>query len=803
MRRLLPFSSGWEFSETPLAQAGESAWGPVDLPHSFVELPLEHEDDSVYQKTALYRKAIGRLELPPQGSAWLDFEGVAVSCSVSVNGKTLGSHAGPYTPFSVDITTGLDDEGPNLVEVEVDGRENPAIPPFGKVVDYLTYAGIYRGVSLRIQNRLRIENFHARPGYEKGVACLSVSADISGERISGESIRVEAILSRDGRELARVAAAPAPSPHDGEITIEFPKLEGLAAWELDNPCLYDLELRLFSDGRLLDAESRRIGFRSVCFKPEGFFLNGRKVFLRGLNRHQSWPYVGYAMGSGGQRADAEILKGELGLNIVRTSHYPQSRHFLDACDELGLLVMEELPGWQHIGDRAWQSHALSDLEAMIRRDRNRPSIVLWGVRINESADSAEFYRAANLLAARLDPDRQRGGVRNFAKSEFLEDVYTYNDFSFDGRGRGLARARRIAGRKVPYLVTEHTGHMYPAKRRDGEERQAEHARRHARVLDAAMGAEGVSGAIGWCAFDYPTHKEFGSPGRICHHGVMDAFRLPKFAAALYSSQTDPGERIVLEPASWFSVGERSALRVLPIEVYTNCDELRLYRSGDLVGSFTPDFSAYPHLLHPPIVIDDLIGNRIEAEGLPPRDATAFRSLASKALTKGFENFSLSEKLGAAHFFARTGLKIPKVQDLVMRYGYGWPQTDSRVEIVGFVKGKEAIRKSYDGASTARGMRLVPDAPRLRYVPGGEWNALRIVARVEDGAGNPCPSLYEPIAVEVSGPVRLIGPALISLTAGSAAFWVASKGLPGQAQVAVRSGRFGAAVAAISVETADA
>ena len=129
-----------------------------------------------------------------------------------------------------------------------------------------------------------------------------------------------------------------------------------------------------------------------------------------------------------QRRDAEILKKELKCNIVRTSHYPQSPHFLDACDELGLLVLEEIPGWQHIGDRQWEDLSVDNVGRMVRRDWNHPSIILWGVRINESPDSHDFYLETNRVAHELDTTRQTGGVRFITDSEFLEDVFTQNDF---------------------------------------------------------------------------------------------------------------------------------------------------------------------------------------------------------------------------------------------------------------------------------------------------------------------------------------------------------------------------------------
>lgn len=170
-------------------------------------------------------------------------------------------------------------------------------------------------------------------------------------------------------------------------------------------------------------------------------MNGRKIKLLGLNRHQSYPYVGYAMPKRAQRRDADVLKEELGLNMVRTSHYPQSRHFLDRCDEIGLLVFEEIPGWQHIGGEAWKEQAVRDVEDMIIRDRNHPSIVIWGVRINESQDDHDLYTRTNELARKLDPTRATGGVRYIVGSELLEDVYTINDFVHDGGHKNIWRRK--------------------------------------------------------------------------------------------------------------------------------------------------------------------------------------------------------------------------------------------------------------------------------------------------------------------------------------------------------------------------
>lgn len=809
MRAMYPLASGWRFSASPMDESwfadtfSSEGWEPVDLPHSLLTMPFNHFDETAYQKKGSYCREFAGMCLPEGGRVFLDFEGVAVSCLIWLNGQKVGAHYGPYTPFSVDLTGAYRQNGTNRLFVEVDGREDPAIPPFGGVVDYLVYAGIYRAVYLRLLEGSSIERIQARPriGQGGGKARLSVEAILEGTEGKGQDI--VARLSKEGRTIAEVRKPLSGSEAKSEKrkTLEFPELEGILLWDVEAPELYDLEVVLEEGGREVDRIGERIGFREARFKPEGFFLNGRRLFLRGLNRHQSWPYVGYAMGPGAQRRDAEILKRELGAVIVRTSHYPQSRHFLDACDELGLLVFTELPGWQHIGDAAWKDRALADLGDLILRDRHHPSIVLWGVRINESPDDDDFYLRTNALAVKLDPDRQRGGVRNFKGSKLLEDVYTFNDFTHNGGKAAIAPPGPVKGKakEAPYLITEHNGHMFPTKRQDQEQRLAEQARRHARVLDAAMGDPGIAGAIGWCAFDYATHRDFGSGDGICYHGVSDMFRIPKYAAGLYASQMDPRARIVLEPASVFAKGERDAAGTLPIEVYTNCEAIDLYRAGEKVGRFFPDRKTYPHLDHPPVVIDDLIGDRIDKEGFAQRDKKDFLSLAAKAMAQGGARFGFSDKLRFLSLTLRRRMSFKDAEALVMNYGLAWGSPGDVFEIVGILGGEEVARKTFGVGAGAARLELAADKPLIAIVPGDEWDAARVTARLLDKYGNVCRFAFEPLRIEISGHGRLIGPSEISLIGGVTAFWVASLGREGEIGVKVSCRRFGAQSIALKAE----
>ena len=214
-----------------------------------------------------------------------------------------------------------------------------------------------------------------------------------------------------------------------------------------------------------------------------------------------------------QRRDAQIVRETLRCNIVRTSHYPQSRHFHDACDELGLLVLEEIPGWQHIGPLAWQDIAVDNVGRMVRRDWNRPSVILWGVRINESPDNHDFYTRTNALAHKLDPSRPTCGIRNFQSSEFLEDVFTMNDFGFP----------LMPPNHPAYLNTEFVGHTYPAKSIDNMERLTEHTIRHARIHDQLASNPQYAGGIGWCALITTRTAIWFRRSRLLS-GVADMFR---------------------------------------------------------------------------------------------------------------------------------------------------------------------------------------------------------------------------------------------------------------------------------------
>jgi beta-galactosidase len=565
----------------------------VVVPHTNIKLPWHSFDDKDYEFVSIYRR---RFKLPSEARGkhvFVDFEGVMTASTVWINGVRIGEYKGGYTPFSFDLTPHIDFDGENVLAVDVDSMERPDIPPFGYQIDYLTFGGIYREVSLRLVPGTFIANIFAKPtDVLSAHPKLQVDCFVQSLEALHEPMSVEVEL-RDGTRVvakgaAKVPASSAAAADAVSYTVTMENLSGIKLWDLATPNLYSVQVRLVKGTQTVDQDSRRIGFREARFTDHGFELNGKVIKLRGLDRHQTFPFVGQAMPGRPQRRDAEILRVKMRCNIVRTSHYPQSRHFLDACDEMGLLVLEEIPGWQHIGDEAWKLISIDNVRRMIERDWNHPSVILWGVRINESKDDHDFYIRTNALAHKLDPTRQTGGIRYFQESEFLEDVFTMNDFGWPLKPPNHPR----------YLNTEFVGHTYPTKTIDNKERLMEHTIRHARVHDQLASDPQYAGGIGWCAFDYNTHYDFGSGDRICYHGVTDIFREPKPAAGFYKSQCDPSEEIVLESAFHWARGDES-IGFTKGMVCSNCEHLKFYVGDKLVAEADPDKTQFQHLRYAP------------------------------------------------------------------------------------------------------------------------------------------------------------------------------------------------------------
>jgi beta-galactosidase len=348
-RRVFRLNRNWLFDGKNIDGAtapdfNDRAFQKVTLPHSNVVLPWHSFDDKSYEFISIYRRHLRFPSDLKSHRIFLDFDGAMIATAVTFNGHKLGEHLGGYTPFSFDLTPHIDWSGDNVIAVQLDSTERKDIPPFGNKVDYLTFGGIYREVSIRAVPQTFIENVFAQPvdAMDAGRRRLLVRCFLGGVSSTAPLNLTAELRDRDRVLKSTAATLPGSTADYHDLLLEG--LPEVALWTLNHPRLYNVRVALNGVG-IADEYNLRIGFREASFTEKGFFLNGQHIKLRGLNRHQTYPYVGGAMPGRVQRRDAQILRHDLGCNIVRTSHYPQSTHFLDACDDVGLLVLEEIPGW--------------------------------------------------------------------------------------------------------------------------------------------------------------------------------------------------------------------------------------------------------------------------------------------------------------------------------------------------------------------------------------------------------------------------------------------------------------------------
>ena len=758
---MISLCSGWQFaeswSEEFLSGAGEAE--DVRLPHTVRELPLHYAGPEDYEMLCGYRRV---LHIPAEYEGkrlFLQFDGAAHIASVFVNGRETVTHRCGYTAFRVEITGLVRYGADNLVAVRLDCTENPAIPPFGFVIDYLTYGGLYREVWLDVREQAYIEDiFVTTPAAGRVRAVLTVSGGQQHVRL--RVLDGEVCLAECGGD-------------GSEFDVSVPNA---AQWSPEHPKLYTLEAMLDNG----DTQRVSFGFRTAEFRADGLYLNGERVFMRGLNRHQSYPYIGYAAPESLQREDARILKHELGCNAVRTSHYPQSRYFIDECDREGLLVFTELPGWQHIGGEEWKAQAVENVREMIMQYRNHPSIVLWGVRINESVDDDDLYRRTNALAHELDPSRATSGVRYLEKSSLLEDVYSYNDFSHCGDNAGVKPKRKVTpDMNRALIVSEHNGHMFPTKSFDPWEKRQAQALRHARVLNDAAADGEHAGCFGWCMFDYPTHKDFGSGDRVCYHGVMDAFRNPKTAAALYASQS--GETPVLEVGSPMDIGDYAAGNTGRVYVFTNADEVALYKNDRYVTSFRP--SGWSGLTHGPVLADDTIGCQLNTqEGFTGAKEKLLHDCLVSAGKHGLANMPLGDKLKMLRCMAMYKLTFADGVKLYGKYVGNW--------------GGEATRWRFDGIRDGRTVASCTRAPgkhlhiearvsSTALTERASYDMAAVRIRLLDEYGNTASYAQLPVELETGGVIGIAGPHTVTAEGGMCGTYVRSLGRAGSGTLTLR------------------
>ena len=614
-REVFSMNPAWRFFKGSVEGAeavafDDSKWAVVSLPHGVEYIPTEASGCINYQGEVWYRKHFTLNPALKGRKIFLHFEAIMGKSKVYVNGTQLAENLGGYLPVIVDITKVANWEGDNVISVLSDNSNDPIYPP-GKpqrVLDYTYFGGIYRDCWLVAHNNVHITD----PNYENIVAGggLFVAYDNVSEskadvilkaHIRNEqsvpfkgSIEYE-IQSASGEVVATVKQKIAikgnsASSFSRTATVSKPML-----WTPDSPTLYNLYIRVLdTKGKIIDGYRRRIGIRSIEFRGrEGFFLNGKHYNepLIGANRHQDYAVVGHAVANSAHWRDAKKLR-DLGLKVIRNAHCPQDPAFMDACDELGLFIIDNVPGWQFWNkDPRFEQYIYRDIRQLVRRDRNHPSLWFWEPTLNETRFPASFADNALYIVAEEHPYKGAYSSYDVEARTKSNEVYPIQ-YTHPQAGSGSIYAHKTLELRddVSYFTREFgdcvddwNSHNSPSRvaRNWGEIPMLVQAQHYANPpykytsLDVLYRVfpEHIGGCL-WHSFD---HQRGYHPDPF-YGGVADVFRQPKYSYYMFMAQRSPvkqeGQLYESGPMVYIA-HEMTPFSPKDVTVYSNCDEVRL------------------------------------------------------------------------------------------------------------------------------------------------------------------------------------------------------------------------------------
>ena len=636
-REVYSMNPAWRFHKGAVEGAetkefNDKDWTVVSLPDGIEYLPTEASGCINYQGEVWSRKHFTPDAALKGKKLFLHFEAIMGKSKVFVNGKLLTEHFGGYLPVIADVTDVLDWNGDNVIAVWADNSDDPSYPP-GKaqdVLDYTYFGGIYRDCWLIAHNNVFITD----PNYENEVAGggLFVAFGKVSDALAEVQLKIHVrnatknpfsgrveymLLQPDGTEVARlsdkiqVKVGRATTVSD-RMPVKQPML-----WTPSTPTLYNLLVRVLDkEGNVIDGYRRRIGIRSIEFKgKDGFYLNGRPYGkpLIGANRHQDFAVVGNAVANSIHWRDAKKLK-DVGMEIIRNAHCPQDPAFMDACDELGLFVIVNTPGWQFWNDAPeFAQRVYSDIRNVVRRDRNHPSVWLWEPILNETWYPADFAKnTRDIVDAEYPYPYCYSGSDSEARGHENFPVYFAHPANMQDASKEIDPTKTYFTREWGDNVDDWSSHNSPSRvaRNWGEQPMRVQAQHYAcpyypvTSYDVLykQSPQHVGGCL-WHSFD---HQRGYHPDPF-YGGLMDVFRQPKYSYYMFMAQRPAvkNDRNAGSGPMVYIAHEMTPFSGKDVTVYSNCDEVRLtFNKGGKTYTYKKDKNR-PGMPSPVITFPDV------------------------------------------------------------------------------------------------------------------------------------------------------------------------------------------------------
>ncbi|MHA7943636.1 glycoside hydrolase family 2 protein [Formosa sp. 3Alg 14/1] len=633
-RTKVNINANWTYLEKNIKDIqdalNEADWQSINLPHTWNALDATDLNPGYRRTGSWYKKELTMDAVDENKVYQLYFEGANITSEVFVNGQKACEHIGGYIGFTIDISSFIK-QGKNDVVVRVDNSYDPEVIPSQKS-DFFIFGGITRDVWLETLPKQHLSGFKiTTPKVSKSNA--EILATVSIENVNKSNLKVKAdLFDASGKTVASSVF----KIKNNTAEIHFKNIKNPNLWDTEQPYLYTLNVALLDKGEVKDEMSDRVGFRWFEFKDHGaFYLNGKRVLLRGTHRHEEHAGVGAAMSNAQHRKDMELIK-EMGTNFVRLAHYPQDPEVYKACDELGLLVWDELPWCRGgVGNETWKTNTKNMLTEIINQNFNHPSVIIWSLGNEmywlpdfEDGDNTTkmnaFLTELNDLSHQLDPSRKTA-IRKYYEGSHIVDVFSPSIWSgwYSGSYKSYQKAIDTYKKEYPhFLHAEYGGSSHVGRHTEnpitGEGNiQSDGWEEEIVQTDVANIAQIGDWSENYIVDLFDWHlrisendldfvgnvqwafKDFGTPLRpendipyMNQKGLVDRAGNPKDAFYVFKSYWSTEPFTYIESHSWTERQGPEGLK-RNISVYSNCREVELFLNGKSLGIKKRDTKAFP------------------------------------------------------------------------------------------------------------------------------------------------------------------------------------------------------------------